>query len=249
MSVRVGTPSDEIGEVLATGRAQIDTVFVSMSARHPEGRDPDYLEWHTLDHRPEQYRIASLRASLRLVSTPACRKARAASDPRYDATDHVMSYFFAENAGLEAFAALAVALRSAGRIPYLLPMVERGVYGLAGAAAAPRVKIGADVLTAWPARGVYLLVERGGAPASDLVGRPGVAGALWARAVPVDPQLTEADTRGLQITYCFLDEDPAETAEGLRTALERRWSDHGLVPLLAAPFHPISPYEWDRYLP
>jgi hypothetical protein len=115
--------------------------------------------------------------------------------------------------------------------------------------AARRVAIGADVLPWWPARGVYVLVERGAAPASDLVALPGVAGAIWARAIPVDPCYVTADTAGLQITYCYLDEDPAQTGERLRGVLERRWADAGVVPLLAAPFHPVAPYEWDRHLP
>jgi len=95
MAAAVGTPSDDVAEVLATGRTDVTTVFLSMSARHPEGRDADYLEWHFLDHRPEQHRLASLRAAMRLVSTPECRAARAASGQRYDALDHVMTYFFA----------------------------------------------------------------------------------------------------------------------------------------------------------
>jgi hypothetical protein len=249
MSARVGIPSDDVADVLATGRTDITTLFVSMSARHPEGRDTDYIEWHCLDHRPEQHRLASLRAALRLVSTPACRSARAANDERYDALDHVMTYFFADIAGLEEFATLSAALRDAGRTPYLLPLVERGVYGLQGKVAAPRVKIGADVLPWWPARGVYLLVERDAPPASGLVELPGVAGALWARAIPVDPPYASADTAGLQITYCYLEEDPAEIGKRLRGALERRWADAGVVPLLAAPFHLVAPYEWDRHLP
>ena len=44
-----GTPSDEVSEVLATGRGGITTLFVSMATRHPEGTDADYLRWHTLD--------------------------------------------------------------------------------------------------------------------------------------------------------------------------------------------------------
>ena len=66
-----GTPSDEVADVLATGRGDITTLFVSMARRHPEGRDAEYLRWHTLDHRPEQHRLAAVRASLRLVSTGA----------------------------------------------------------------------------------------------------------------------------------------------------------------------------------
>jgi hypothetical protein len=51
------------------------------------------------------------------------------------------------------------------------------------------------------------------------------------------------------ITYCFLDDDPVATAARLRPALEKRWYDSGVEPLLAAPMHPIVPHEWDRYVP
>ena len=34
-----GTPSDQITEVLATGRGDVTTLFVSMARRHPDGAD------------------------------------------------------------------------------------------------------------------------------------------------------------------------------------------------------------------
>src|SRR5262249_14574959 len=119
-----GAPSDDTEPVLATGRSDVSVIFVSMSARHPDGRDVESLAWHTLDHRPEQYRLPSLRASMRLVSTPDCRAARAVSDVRYDATDHVMTYLFADAGGLAPFSALGGALGAAGWVPYALPAVE-----------------------------------------------------------------------------------------------------------------------------
>lgn len=244
-----GRPSDEVPGILATGRSGVAALFVSMSARHPEGRDADYLAWHTLDHRPEQYRLASLRTSLRFASTPACRAARAVSSARYDALDHLMTYFFADLAGLEPFVALSDAIRNAGRTPYLLPLVERAVYRVSGAHAAPRIKVGADVLPWWPATGVYLLVERGEAPAPELTEVPGVGGAWWASGAAVGPPYASADNAGLQLTYCFLDGDPVETAARLRPYLEKRWAGSRVVPLLAGPFRSIVPYEWDRALP
>ena len=66
-----GSPSDEVAAILATGGAGVDWLWVSMSSRDPEGRDLDFLQWHTFDHRPEQFRIPTLRSTLRLVSTPA----------------------------------------------------------------------------------------------------------------------------------------------------------------------------------
>lgn len=172
-----GTPSDEVAEILAAGRGEISTLFVSMATRHPDGLDAEYLRWHTLDHRPEQHRLAAVRASLRLVSTPACRSARPISGGPLDGVDHVMTYFFTDRAGLRGFNELSSALGNAGRKLPLLPPVERGVYEVRAKAAAPRVKVGSDVLPWLPVRGVFLLVERGSASASPLVEVPGVAGA------------------------------------------------------------------------
>ena len=243
-----GTPSDEVPEVLAAGGSGVDAIFVSMSARHPDGRDADYLHWHCFDHRPEQYRLASVRGSLRLVSTPACRAARAACDARYEAVDHVMTYFFADTGGLAGFNDLAVALRGAGRMIPLLPAVERGVYRRDGIAAAPRIKVGADVLPWWPATGAYVLVERGAAPADRLTEVAGVAGAWWGGLQPVEASYAAGET-GTQITYCFLDGDPAAVGERLRPALAQRWAVTRVVPLFAAPFHTVLPHDVARYLP
>jgi hypothetical protein len=243
-----GTPSDDVADVLDTGRGDVTTLFVSMATRHPEGSDADYLQWHTLDHRPEQHRLSAVRASLRLVSTPACRSARAAGIAPFDAIDHVMTYFFSDVAGMDGFLTLSKALGGAGRKLPLLPHVERGVYEVRGKVAAPRVKVGADVLPWWPVRGCYLLLEEREGSAADLVEVDGVAGVWSTTALDVDPRLASARA-GQQLTYCFLDDDPVATAARLRPTLEKRWETTGIEPLLAAPFHPIVPHEWDRYVP
>lgn len=249
MSPLVGTPSDDAPDILATGKANITTIYLSMAARHEEGRDADYLEWHVLDHQPEQHRLASLRASMRLVSTPACRAARAASDERYDDVDHVMTYLFSHLAGLEEFKVLNYAMLDAGRTPYLLPMIERAVYRLDGMVAFPRIKVGADVLPWWPALGVYMLVEQGDVPPADLTDVPGVGGAWWAAGVPMGAPYASADNSGLQITYYYLDGEPAAMGEALRPVLEKRWADGGVVPLFAAPFYTVVRHDWGRHLP
>jgi hypothetical protein len=243
-----GTPTDDVDDVIAVGQGEISTLFVSMSTRHPDGRDADYLRWHTLDHRPEQHRLAAVRASLRLVSTPACRSARAASPGPLDAVDHVMTYFFTDPGGLDPFLDLAGALGSAGRMLPLLPPVERGVYEVQRKVAAPRVKIGSDVLPWMPLRGAFLLVERGTMPSTDLVDVAGIAGIWSAAAQNVSTRLANTPP-GQWITYCFLDDDPVATAERLQPVLQAGWSESGTEPLLAAPFHVVVPYEWDRYVP
>src|SRR5262245_45701567 len=176
---REETPSAALPDVLALGHTDVTTIVVSMATRHPEGRDAEYLAWHTLDHRPEQHRLTGLRGSIRLVSTPECRSWRAVSDARYDAVDHVMTYLFTDPEALEPFGALGAALAKGGRMPLRLPNVELAAYRLDGTDAAPRVCVGADVIPWRPALGVYLLVERGATPASALVDVPGVAGVWW----------------------------------------------------------------------
>jgi hypothetical protein len=242
----VGTSSDHVPAIGAEGCGDITTLFVSMAERHPTGADADYLRWHTLDHRPEQHRLSGVRASLRLVSTPACRSARAASLGAFDAIDHVMTYFFTDVSGLERFNRLSRALNGAGRVPFVLEPVQRGVYGVTAKRSAPRVKVGADVLPWWPVKGAYLLLEPGSAPAVDLVSVAGVAGAWSANAV-MSP-LATAET-GQRLTLCFLDEDPVVVAGRLKPMLEHHWKVSGIQARLAAPFHPIVPYEWERYLP
>lgn len=243
-----GTPSDEVTEILATGNGGISTLFVSMATRHPEGKDAEYLRWHTLDHRPEQHRLAAVRASLRLVSTPACRSARALTEGPLNAVDHVMTYFFADVAGLHDFNELSTALGNAGRKLALLPPVERGVYDVQHKAAAPGIKAGSDVLPWLPARGVYLLVERGSASPDPLLDVDGVTGVWSALSRRVDAK--PASAQGNQsITYCFLDDDPVDTAERMRPVLTDRWADDRVEPLFAAPFFAVVPYEWDRYVP
>ncbi len=241
-----GASSDDVPGVLATGSSGVDVLFISMAERHPGGDDAEYLRWHTLDHRPEQHRLSSVRASLRVVSTPACRAARAASSEALDAIDHVMTYFFADIEGLEAFNTLSIALRDAGRAPFVLKPVQRGVYRVRDRVAAPRVATGADVLPWVPIRGVYLLIEQGEEPAQSLAAVPGVAG-VWSALSTDAPFATVA--AGEQVSVCFLDGDPVDTAQKLAPVLASRWRDSAVTPLLAAPFYSIVPYAWDRYLP
>lgn len=237
-----GTPSDAVPQILAEGRGDVSTLFVSMARKHPEGTDADYLRWHTLDHRPEQHRLSAVRASLRLVSTPECRAARLPGDEHFDAIDHVMTYFFTDRGGMTGFLDLSHALGDAGRKLALLPPVERGVYDVREKVAAPRVKVGADVLPWWPVRGAYLIVEREFTSTDHLLGVDGVIGVWSATALDVEPKLANA-APGQHVTYCFLDDDPVAVGRRLGPVVAPR------QPLFAAPFHPVVPHQWDRHVP
>ena len=244
----VGTPSDQLPDVLATGSTDVRFAFISLSAREPAGRDAEYLEWHSLDHRPEQHRLPGLRQSLRLVSTPACRAARAASVDHYDAVDHVMTYLFDDAQALPGFNDLGAALAAGGRMPLRLPTVEFMTASLAGTLAAPSTVAGADVLPWRPAQGVYLVIENGEAPVDALIEVPGVAGVWWYDGA-LAPEPFATDARGRRISYCYLDDDPVATAERLGEVMRRRWASGDVEGLLAAPFHTPVPFEWKRHLP
>lgn len=233
------------------GRSDVQVAVVSMSARSADGRDADYLEWHGLDHLPEQYRIAGLRSGARWVSTGACRAARAASTPPYDRVDHVVAYLFADpvDAALDTFFALGRDLREAGRMPALLPPVELGGYRVADMVAAPRVLVGADVLPWRPHRGVYLLLEDGTpSSAAGLLEVDGVAGA-WTFAGSASLHERLADTEARSLTVLYLDDDPALVGDRLEDPLRARWIAPAVTPLLAAPFVTVTPWAWDAGLP
>ena len=243
-----GTPSDNLPDVLGTGATAALYAFISFSAREPDGRDAEYIEWHSLDHRPEQYRLPELRHSLRLVSTPECRAARAASSPAYDAVDHVMTYMFTGPEGIPGFNVLGGALHEAGRMPLRLPSVGYLTADLTGKIAAPHAVAGADVIPWRPALGVYLIIERGHSSAAALADIPGVAGVWWYHGNQA-PAPFDNDSSSLQVTYCFLDADPVAVAAQLAQAIQARWASGDITGLLAAPFHAIVPFEWDRFLP
>ena len=244
-----GTPSDELADVLATGSGDITTAFVSMATRHPDGTDAEYLQWHTLDHRPEQHRLSAVRASLRLVSTPACRAARAVKHERFDSVDHVMTYFFSDTAGLDGFLALVRgADRRRSQTP---PLAARRTRRLRGAEQSlPRRASKSAPMCCRGGRPAACTCcwKTHAAPPVELLEIEGVAGIWSTGALDVGPQLASAPA-GQQLTYCFLDEDPVATAARLRPVLEKRWKTTDIDPLFAAPFHPVVPYEWSRYVP
>ena len=66
--------------------------FFSLSRRATDGDDRGYLEWHQLDHMPEQYQLPGLVLGQRWASTPACREARAAGVEGWSEVDHVVCY-------------------------------------------------------------------------------------------------------------------------------------------------------------
>jgi hypothetical protein len=252
------TPSDRAPEVLAVGGGRVGCAVLSLSARHPDGDDARYLEWHVLDHLPEQHRLAAIRHGQRWVSTPACRAARAASQAPFDAVDHVVAYLFAPGGdpSLDDFFQLGARLGAIGRMGHALPRVHVGIWDLEAMRADPRVLVGADVVPWRPNRGIHLSIDRPAArpdgwvdPAPGLVDLDGVAG-LWRFRGTSGRHSRVQEADGLEATVCYLDGDPAEVADAVHD--EMAAAGGGQVPdsvLLAAPFETVTPFAWHRALP
>ena len=211
---------------------------LSLSARSAEGDDAGYLEWHSLDHLPEQYSIPSLVHGQRWVSTAACRAVRAPGDTAYDATDHAVQYLFADPVApaLDRFFSLGAELREAGRMPVFLPPVELGAYELRetqAGAVSPRV------LPWRPCRGVYIALGEVPVSLDALRDLDGVAGAWVYAGGRFHPRL--ADTSGRWLTVCYLDGDPA--------AVGAQLSERVGAVAFGAPLVSLTPFDWQRSLP
>src|ERR1700722_15934869 len=135
--------------------------FFSVSHHSASGDDRPYLEWHQLDHMPEQYQLPGLIVGQRWASTPACRSARAAAGDQGSMVEHVVCYLMGNpvDETIDEFLTLGRHLAELGRFPHALPSQYRGGLRLLETLAAPRVLISSEVVPFRPHRGIYLIVE------------------------------------------------------------------------------------------
>jgi hypothetical protein len=237
---------------------QVGLSVLSMAEGSPAGEDAAYLEWHLLDHLPEQYQLDGMRYGQRWASTPACRAARAAESDRFAPVAHVTQYLMGDPADgvVDRFLDLGAQLAAAGRYSVRLPSVLLGAFVPTGASAAARVSISPEVVPFRPNTGLYLVLEEppaDGTPAADgdwlagghlpaLVEVDGVAGAWWFTPAQIRPD--RLDAGGLSLTALYLDGDPVEVARALVDPLRARWDQWGIAPALAAPFVAVRAWSW-----
>jgi hypothetical protein len=239
----------------------------SLSHHSPNGDDRPYLEWHQLDHMPEQYLLPGLLFGQRWATTPPCQAARAAEVGDWAKVANVVCYLMGNpvDETIDEFLTLGRTLAEMGRFSQSLPSQFLAGLRLLHAQAAPRALISDDVVPFRPNTGIYLIVEElddtAGTQAQDdhlqrihtevlpeLVSVPGVAGALAFGTSPAirRPTFTPGAFR---ITACYLDKDPATVGAALAPVLERIWKTAPVRPLLAAPFESMMIWDWDRFGP
>ena len=238
--------------------------FFSLSHASTTGDDRPYLEWHQLDHMPEQYQLPGLVLGQRWASTPPCRDARAAEVDSWSDVDHVVCYLMGNpvDETIDDFFTLGRHLAELGRFSLSLPSQYRGALRLLETHAAPRALITAEVVPFRPHRGIYLIVEEPTDPSAqdahlqhrhvelvpELVSVPGVAGAWTYATTPAirRPMFTKGT---YTMTVCYLDDDPASVGHRLAPVLERAWESAPVRPLLAAPFESMMVWDWNRFGP
>jgi len=98
-------------------------------------------------------------------------------------------------------------------MPLRLPTVEFMTANLAGKVAAPHAVAGADVIPWRPAQGFTSSSKQVRFPPTPWP-RSRVAGVWWYHGA-LAPEPYSTDNRGMQITYCYLDDDPVATAQRL----------------------------------
>ena len=231
--------------VAATSR----TLFVSMARRHPDGHDAEYLRWHTLDHRPEQHRLAG-RARVAAAGVDAGLPGRTGAQRRALRRDRPRDDLLLHR-------------------PERADGVPRAVHG------AWRRRPEAAAAAAGAARclrgGAARRRRRGSrsAPTCCRGGRPractccwsaarrrrrisldvdGVGGVWSVASQAVDARLASAPA-GQLLTYCFLDDDPVATAERLRPALADAVERRRRRTAARRAVLPGRALQWDRYVP
>jgi hypothetical protein len=240
--------------------------FFSLTGHSETGDDRPYLEWHQLDHMPEQYQLHGLVAGQRWGSTPACRAARAAEAGDWSSIEHVVLYLMGNpvDETIDEFLTFGRHLAELGRFPHNLPSRYRGALRLLETHAAARVLISPEVVPFRPHRGIYLIVDEPverDRPTQDaylqrrhrellpeLVSVPGVAGAWSFATTPAirRPAFTEGDHR---MTVCYLDDEPAAVGERLAPLMTRWAADEPIRLALAAPFESMVRWDWERFGP
>ena len=253
MSAETGEPDTaEPGTI-----EKVKLAAFSLSASSPDGDDAPYLEWHQLDHMPEQYQIPGMLFAHRWASTPECRAARAVETERFRPTNHVVHYLFGEPVAtaIDEWFTLGSHLYKVGRFPHHLPPVLLVAGNLVAGYAAPSALVTAEVVPYRPNRGMYLVVELPDDPSAPPAWAPehverlldidGVAGMWTFNWSTLRPD--RFDGNGYTMTVCYLDGDPVVVAKPIAEVLADRWEHTPTTPELAAPFMTMRAWEWDRF--
>ena len=224
--------------------------FLSLSRSLGPDADRSYLEWHQLDHMPEQYQLLGLHHGQRWLSSRACLTSRPIALGAWAEVEHMVLYLMGDpvERTLDDFMQLGSDLRDAGRYPVALPSVFAGAGALVSAAAAPAALVTPEVVPWRPNRGVVLVVAEaggGGGDGAPVLSVDGVAG-VWRFETSSRHRRWRmgSDEGDYEWTVVYLDTDPARAAGDVCEAVLTGRSGGAAGILLAAPFEALTPWVW-----
>jgi hypothetical protein len=235
--------------------------FFSMTGGALSGDDAAYLEWHLLDHMPEQHSIPGIRLGTRWRADDECVALRTASTDQLAPVRHVVSYLMTDpvEQTLVSFAELGRRCAEAGRFPEPASSFLLGAFHLIDSYAAPRVRVSAAAVPFRPHRGAYLIVE---VPVDQValdgwlrwhhvehvpavLAVDGVAGVCTFRASTLLGAGADQGTRfgvpawdpgGRLITVVYVDGAVTDAAARLEPLVRSRWASGAVAGQLAGPF-------------
>lgn len=234
----------------------------SVTPPGPADDDGSYLQWHLLDHMPEQYQLPGVVHATRWIADGDYVDARLAGSGELADIGNVVNYLVGDPVAqtLDDFIELGARLAETGRFPERRPSIRLSALALLKWYAAPRVLVSPEVVPFRPHRGVVLVVEE---PTGDGTGTSqwlrwlhadhhqelldvaGVAG-VWMYGSTRTWKLNRAFYSGRQyVTVIYVDDDPLTTAKALASPLEGRWQSDVVKPLFAGPFR--SMVQWEAW--
>lgn len=221
--------------------------FFSFTEITDPGEHHSYNEWHQLDHMPEQYPLDGVAYGQRWVSTPACRAARAVSEPPLDAVHYMTLYLMTEpvERTLREFMQLGRDLHAVGRFHLHRKARLSGPFPFCDAGVAPRVLISPEAVPYRPNLGVYVEVEEiaaGDDPADEERIRTAHLGALCAQDGVAGAWSFSDDQR--RVTVTWLDAPPLEMCQRLAPVVARRREESTGRTVFAGPLETITPWQW-----
>jgi hypothetical protein len=246
-------------DIRGWGMNRVRAGLFSLTPPLSADEDAAYLQWHLLDHMPEQFQLPGIVHAHRWIADGAYLDHRLAGSGPLSNMGSVVNYLVSEPVEQTAvdFLHLGRRLAELGRYPHARPSLQVRALALQRWYAAPQALVSAEVVPFRPHRGVLFLVER---PLTDdatwqqwlhrehlpaLLSLPGVAGAwmygstsIWRLppALTGDPQF---------VTVIYLDEDPLEVCARARPLLEKRWDSGAVEALFAGPLR--SMIEWEAW--
>ena len=232
--------------------SKIQLGFFSFTEITEPNEHHSYNEWHQLDHMPEQFPLDGVAYGQRWVSTPACRAARAVSEPPLDAIHYMTLYLMTEpvERTLSEFMQLGRDLHAVGRFHQHRRARLSGPFPLRAVEVAPRVLISAPAVPYRPNLGVYVEVEEiadGDDSSREMSAHAAHLAALCTVAGVAGAWSFADDQR--RVTVSWLDTPPLEVNEQLAALVARRRAASVSRTVFAGPLETITPWRWDWFDP